>query len=378
MQSSTVLSAQDSGSTPPRTLGTPTEGYWTGSLGALLSVVPETLVKAAYTGSLPSSFSWSGWDGASTIGTNYMTPVRNQGGCGSCWAFAAIGDMEGQYQISKGKPSSGIDLSEQNVLQCSGGTCGGTSIDVPLNYLWNSGTPDEACNPYNAADHPCGTGRCPDYLSRTYKITGWSWIPIDTASVKSWLYTHGPVIVWMNVYSDFPWSSPDFWKTSYYGHTHDACTNCGHFVVIVGWNDAGNPNGYWIVRNSWGTSGGDTYYGQGGYFYMSMGTTDGFFDPAHGWGEAAVISDVSAPAPPRAGVSQPYVLGFKVSNVYSDSAVGDYSYSTTGWSASDASFQVTLAEDESVFLIGTAQVWNDQASVGSSICNYSQWSSCFG
>ena len=228
-----------------------------------------------------------------------MTPIRDQDGCGSCWAFAAVGDMEAQYQISKVNPSSGIDLSEQNVLQCSGGTCGGSSITVPLDYLRDYGTPDEACNPYNAADHPCGTGRCSDYASRTYKITGWTWIATDTANVKTYLYTHGPVIVWMNVYSNFPWYDASFWQSYYYGHAHTACdvpTGCGHFVVIVGWNDGG----WWVVRNSWGTSGGDVNdYGggsHGGYFYMSMATTDGFFDPATGWGEAAVISDVTEPA----------------------------------------------------------------------------------
>jgi hypothetical protein len=69
----------------------------------------------------------------------------------------------------------------------------------------------------------------------------------------------------------------------------------------------------------------------------------------------------------KAWVSQPYLLGFRVSDVYSSSVTGDYSYSSTGWSASDAAFQVTLADGESIFLIGTAQVWNDYASVGSSI-----------
>jgi hypothetical protein len=69
----------------------------------------------------------------------------------------------------------------------------------------------------------------------------------------------------------------------------------------------------------------------------------------------------------RAGVSQPYVLGFKVTDVYSDSAVGDYYYSTTGWSSTPASFQVTLAAGESFFLIGAAQVWNDYSTIGSSI-----------
>jgi hypothetical protein len=69
----------------------------------------------------------------------------------------------------------------------------------------------------------------------------------------------------------------------------------------------------------------------------------------------------------KAWASQPYVLGFKVSDVYSDSAVGDYSFSTTGWSSTPASFEVTLAEGESLFLIGASQVWNDRSSVGSSI-----------
>jgi len=223
-----------------------------------------------------------------------MTPVRNQGGCGSCWAFAAIGDMEAQYQISKHNPSTGVDLSEQNVLQCSGGSCSGWYLDGTLNYLKNSGTPDEACNPYNAADHACGTGRCSDYLSRTYKITDWTWISWDTATIKSYLYNHGPVMVWMPIFNDFPWWSATFWQYYYYGHDTSGSYD-GHFVVIVGWNDAGG--GYWIVRNSWGTSGGDVNdYGggsHGGYFYMTMDPTTGFFGI---YQEAAVISDITEPA----------------------------------------------------------------------------------
>jgi hypothetical protein len=355
--------------TPPtRTLGTPTGGYWTGPVsGALPSKIPaDALAKGGGNiGSYPTSFSWSGWDGTSSIGTNYMTPVRDQGGCGSCWAFAAIGDMEAQYQISKANPSSGIDLSEQNVLQCSGGSCSGWYLDGTLDYLKNSGTPDEACNPYNAADHACGTGRCSDYLSRTYKVTDWTFISTDLATIKWYLYYHGPVMVWMPVFDDFPWSDANFWQYYYYGHDASGSYG-GHFVAIVGWNDGGSGGGWWVVRNSWGTTGGDVNdYGggsHGGYFYMTMNPTTGFFGI---YQEAAVISDVRAP--PRASVSQPYVLGFNVPNVYSSSVTGDYSFSTTGWSATQASFQVTLAAFDFFFVIGTAQVWNDYSSIGSSI-----------
>ena len=66
-------------------------------------------------------------------------------------------------------------------------------------------------------------------------------------------------------------------------------------------------------------------------------------------------------------VSQPYILGFIVSDVHSSSVTGDYSYSSTGWSASPASFTVDLGAGESLFLIGTAQVWNDYQSIGSSM-----------
>jgi hypothetical protein len=69
----------------------------------------------------------------------------------------------------------------------------------------------------------------------------------------------------------------------------------------------------------------------------------------------------------RAWISQPYLLGFKVSSVYSNSVTGDYYYSSTDWSTTDASLLVTLASGESLFLIGAAQVWNDDAVVGSSI-----------
>ena len=69
----------------------------------------------------------------------------------------------------------------------------------------------------------------------------------------------------------------------------------------------------------------------------------------------------------RAGLSQPYLLGFKVTDVHSDSHTGDFPILTTSWSSSGAEVQITLAQGESLFLVGTAQVWNDLANVGSSI-----------
>jgi hypothetical protein len=69
----------------------------------------------------------------------------------------------------------------------------------------------------------------------------------------------------------------------------------------------------------------------------------------------------------RAWISQPYVLGFKVSTVYSASQVGDQYISKTSWSSARASFSATLGAGDSIFLIGTAQVWNNNATIGSSM-----------
>jgi len=216
-----------------------------------------------------------------------MTPVKNQGACGSCWAFAVAGGMEARYQVQRGNPSLGIDLSEQNILSCSAGTCSGWYLANTLDFVKSSGTPDEACYPYVGYKTTCGTGRCSDYLSRTYYITGWSWISTDAANIKWYLYTYGPVMVWMPIFSDFPWYDTDFWKYHYYAHGPSG-SYIGHFVIIVGYYG----NDYWIVKNSWGTSGGDAGSGYGGYFYMTQTPTNGFFGIFQ---EATVISAVTPP-----------------------------------------------------------------------------------
>ncbi len=164
-----------------------------------------------------------------------------------------------------------------------------------MNYLRDHGTPDEACNPYNGVRYSCGTGRCSNYLARTYTITGWTWISTTTTNIKNYLYTHGPVIVWMPVFDDFPWYDAAFWQSYYYGHSPSGSYG-GHFVVIVGWYGDELSGGWWIVRNSWGTSGGDVndygYGSHGGYFYMTMSPANGFFGL---YQNAAIISDVVAP-----------------------------------------------------------------------------------
>jgi len=262
-----------------------------------VAVPAEAMAKASPGGDPPPSYSLNGYFG----GTNYMTSVKDQGAnCGSCWDFAAIGAMEAQYQINRGNPSTGIDLSEQDALSCSGGDCGGWWLDLILDYLKNSGVPDDACSSYvdgNLASGktPCPTYHCSNYAARKYYITGWSWISTDAATIKNYIYTYRhPVIVWMPIFNDFPWYDANYWQNYFYSHVatwQEPPYRGGHFVVIVGWDDqgAGTDDDYWIVRNSWGTSGGDVNDGYGGYFYMTQNSANGFFGMQT---QAAVIADV--------------------------------------------------------------------------------------
>ena len=147
----------------------------TASLGWLAEDVPEQarvtpVVRAA---GLPSHFDWT-----KQGGQNWMTSVKNQGGCGSCVAFAAVGATEGTIQdIAANNPSWNLDLSEQHLFSCGGGTCsGGWYISSALNYLQHYGTPDESCSPYQADGQVSCSNSCPDWQSRAFKISSWSWV----------------------------------------------------------------------------------------------------------------------------------------------------------------------------------------------------------
>jgi len=395
------------------------------ALGALPEEIPEDArVTPVWAAALPTHFDWR-----ENGGYNYLTSVKNQGGCGSCVAFAAVGTVEAQYKITYSNPSWNLDLSEQHLFTCGGGQCGyGWYISVALNRLRDCGTPDEACYPYQGRDASC-SGGCADWQSRAYKIVSWNWIANNPGAIEAALM-NGPVIAAFTVYSDFY-----NYHGGIYQHTSGNVVG-GHAVTIVGYD---SNEQYWIVKNSWSANWGENGYFRIGFreagienyvasvnvvapslprtvtFYtnpeqatvsadgaiMINGATATYStgqsvhvvaNPPQGYsfstwevnggsvgnqlspdtymtvsGDGQLKANFNAQANVRAGVSQPYVLGFKVSDVYSDSHTGDFSILTTDWSSSGAEFQVTLAQGESLFLVGTAQVWNDYVNVGSSI-----------
>lgn len=212
----------------------------------------------------PEKFDWR-----SVNGGNWMSPVKNQGACGSCVAFAVIGTLEGQMDIYHNNPGLNRDLSEQHVFACGGGTCdGGWQTSAGFAYLLDNGAPAEACYPYasgkDGIDRPC-SGTCPDWRDEAVRISCWGWVAgqyavCTPAQIKDRLL-NGPVATGMTVYEDF-----DSYNRGIYQHVWGG-ERGGHAVVFVGWDDTTDPP-CWIVKNSWGS------WGEAGYFRIIQGIND--------------------------------------------------------------------------------------------------------
>ena len=220
--------------------------------GKMLAV-PETAVV------LPSSLDWR------ANGGNYVTPVRDQGYCGSCWAFAAAAGLESYILRQEGKPGTNDNRAEQILVSCcnefSKG-CRGGYVSEAADYLQGTGLPPETYFPYTATNNVC-TAAVSGWENYTYPIYSWSWVctwPGSVSAIKNALYTHGPLVTTMDVYDDF---------YDYDYGVYEYITGAGvggHAVLIVGYvdNESIPGGGYFIVKNSWGT-----YWGMSGYFNIA-------------------------------------------------------------------------------------------------------------
>jgi len=171
--------------------------------------------------SLPSKFDWR------DCGGNFLTSVKDQGTCGSCWAFSSVGAMESRYKIENNNSSLNLDLSEQYLVSdCfKEGDCDGGWPADALEYIKNSGISNEHCFPYKKSNCACNES-CSDWTNNMWKISDYKRFYTTTNNIKKELVCNGPLITCGYVGSDL------------------------HCVVLVGWNDDEN---IWIIKNSWGT-----------------------------------------------------------------------------------------------------------------------------
>merc|ERR1712072_132169 len=190
-----------------------------------------------------------------------VTPVKDQGQCGSCWAFSTTGGMEGAWQIATGSLKS---MSEQQLVDCStqNAGCNGGSMELAFNYAGTTNVATESSYPYTARDGSCKSS----YTTAIPKggVTGYKSVGQSTSSLKSAIQT-GPVSVAIEA------DQMAFQLYSGGILSSDCGTNLDHGVLAVGY-----CSGYFKVKNSWGSS-----WGESGYLHISdSGNTCGIHSDA--------------------------------------------------------------------------------------------------
>ncbi len=206
---------------------------------------------------LPERFDWREVTGC--------PPIRNQGQCGSCWAFSTVGALECAIKVTDDRV---VDLSEQWLVSCNqwGCSCDGGyyCFDYFMNYAYDfcggSGAVMETDFPYVGSDAPCD---CP--YPHKYFIESWAYIGdyqgATVEQIKQALLDHGPVSC--GVYAGDAMQS---YNNGVFNVDEGEWIN--HLVVLVGWDDTMGTNGCWIMRNSWGGGWGDD-----GYMYIEYGVS---------------------------------------------------------------------------------------------------------
>jgi inhibitor of cysteine peptidase len=204
-------------------------------------------------GQLPPAFDWRSTGG--------VTPVKDQGSCGSCWAFGTVGPLECNIRIQDGVID---DLSEQYLVSCNTDDWGCNGGWWAHDYHESKSNPCDSTPgavletgfPYTAQDDPCETTR-----------------KIPTDDLKQAIYKYGPI-------------SAAVYASRAFCHYSFMCDGDGvlepnevfeinvpfrvnHAVVLVGWDDTVGTNGAWILRNSWGTG-----WGENGYMYIGYGISN--------------------------------------------------------------------------------------------------------
>jgi cathepsin L len=195
---------------------------------------------------------------------NKVPPIRDQGGCGDCWAFAAVGAYESSHLIVNNKAADG---SEQYLLDCArvadnkpAGNCTGGLAAFAFYHMSRAGLATRKTVPYTAKERVCTNPATP------YKVVAWGYVNPKQdfptrEEIKKAICDYGPVATRMRVVSD---NFKAYTGGVYRENVQSDDAGGGHAVVLVGWDDSKDA---WLMRNSWGKD-----WGLSGYAWMAYGS----------------------------------------------------------------------------------------------------------
>jgi len=226
----------------------------------------EVLTPTISQDALPVTFDWRK--------ENVVSPVKDQGQCGSCWAFSAVENLESVWMLTKNLTADEMPaLSPQQLVDCSYLDLGCNGGDPPFayQYILSKGVEKNSDYPYFSGGTGAA-GSCDDNSGDAYAtMKTWKWGTSygDEKTLQQNLVSWAPLSICVdaNAWQDY---------SSGVLSGADCCSVCllDHCVQLVGYDTTGNPESsnstansqYWIVRNSWGSD-----WGLNGYILLEMG-----------------------------------------------------------------------------------------------------------
>jgi|GEM_PF-4289689 len=224
---------------------------------------------------LPTKYDWR-----TVHGDNFLTEVKDQGQCGSCWAFSGNATTEVAISAYFNDASKKLDLSEQVLLSCGTNTtaCDGTRTLTGdyHDYVRDQGVVTESCMAYRSCDQRTASCQCPagakctglvSTYKSTYGLVPVVWAALNNSEVKVDAYAtaqnikraiieHGAVDTAILVYDDF-----SYYVGGIYQRSATSTFGGGHAISIIGWGEE-NGQGYWMIKNSWSQTWGIAGYGK--------------------------------------------------------------------------------------------------------------------